>query len=40
MGNAIGELKERADLVTTDADDDGIWNACVRLGLFPANDAS
>ncbi len=40
MGNAIDELKERADLVTTDAADDGIWNACVRLGLFPANDAS
>ncbi len=34
MGNAVPELKERADLVTTDADRDGIWNACVTLGLF------
>lgn len=34
MGNAVPELKERADLVTTDADRDGIWNACLRLGLF------
>nr|MCR5003694.1 HAD hydrolase family protein [Bacteroidales bacterium] len=33
MGNAIPELKEKADLVTTDVDKDGIWNACVRLGL-------
>lgn len=34
MGNAIPELKEKADLVTTDIEDDGIWNACVSLGLF------
>ena len=34
MGNAVPELKARADLVTTDVDRDGIWNACLRLGLF------
>lgn len=33
MGNASDELKEKADLVTTDVDQDGIWNACVALGL-------
>ena len=34
MGNAIEELKARADFVTTDVDKDGIYNACVQLGLF------
>lgn len=34
MGNAVPELKERADLVTTSVDDDGIWNGCVKLGLI------
>ena len=34
MGNASPELKEKADLITTDVDKDGIWNACVRLGLI------
>ena len=34
MGNAVPELKTRADLVTSDVDDDGIFNACVRLGLI------
>jgi len=34
MGNAIQELKDKADLVTTDIEDDGIWNACIKLGLF------
>ena len=34
MGNAIPELKGKADLVTTEVDRDGIWNACVELGLF------
>lgn len=34
MGNACDELKERADMITTNVDDDGIWNACVRLKLF------
>lgn len=32
MGNAIPELKEIADYVTTDSDDDGIYNACVHFG--------
>ena len=34
MGNAIPELKEVASYVTTDAADDGIWNACEHLHLF------
>ena len=34
MGNACPELKARADLITTDVSDDGIYNACVKLGLF------
>lgn len=34
MGNAIPTLKVKADLVTTDVDHDGIWNACVKLGLI------
>ncbi len=34
MGNAVPELKEKADLVTTDITQDGIWNACLQLGLF------
>lgn len=34
MGNAVPELKAKADLITTDVDRDGIYNACVRLGLF------
>ena len=34
MGNATPQLKERADLVTTDVEHDGIWNACLQLGLF------
>ena len=34
MGNAIPELKAKADLVTTGVDDDGIYNACVSLGLL------
>lgn len=34
MGNAIPELKARADYVTTDVDKDGIYNACEALGLF------
>ena len=36
MGNAIDELKQRADYVTTNVDDDGIWNACVHLGFIEA----
>lgn len=34
MGNGHPELKKAADYVTTDIDRDGIWNACVHLGLF------
>ena len=34
MGNAIPELKECADYVTTDVDKDGIYNACVALNWF------
>ena len=34
MGNACPELKARADLITTNVEDNGIYNACVTLGLF------
>jgi hydroxymethylpyrimidine pyrophosphatase-like HAD family hydrolase len=34
MGNACPELKACADYVTTDVDNDGIWNACKELQLF------
>lgn len=34
MGGADPELKERADRVTTDVLDDGVWNAFVALGLI------
>ena len=34
MGNAIPELKAKADYVTTDVDKDDIYNACVHLSLF------
>ena len=34
MGNAVDELKAKADYVTTGVDEDGIWNACVHLGLI------
>ncbi len=34
MGNAVPELKARADIVTSDVDKDGIYNACVTLGLI------
>lgn len=33
MGNAWDEVKRRATLVTDSVDDDGVWNACRRLGL-------
>ena len=33
MGNAVPEAKAAADLVTTDIDDDGVWNALALLGL-------
>ena len=34
MGNAVPQLKERADLVTSSVNDDGIFRACEKLGLF------
>ena len=34
MGNACDEIKERADFITKDVDDDGIYYACEQLGLF------
>ena len=34
MGNAGPETKEAADYVTTDVNDDGIWNAFKHLGLI------
>ena len=34
MGNAIPELKERADFITTDVRHDGIYVACMELGLL------
>lgn len=33
MGNARDDVKRRATHVTTAVDDDGIWNACLKLGL-------
>lgn len=34
MGNGNPEVLERATFVTDDVDSDGIWNACVRMGLI------
>lgn len=34
MGNARDELKPAADYVTAPVGEDGIWKACVHLGLF------
>ena len=34
MGNGNPEVKEQADFVTDGVDEDGIYNACVRLGLI------
>ncbi len=34
MGNGTREAMRAADYVTTDIFDDGIWNACVELGLI------
>ena len=33
MGNAIPQLKEAADYVTTDIDEDGIFNAFKHMGI-------
>lgn len=35
MGNGLKELKEAADYVTADIDDDGVYKACAHLKLFP-----
>lgn len=40
MGNAIDELKQVADYITTDIEDDGIFNALVHLGVIEAADAA
>lgn len=34
MGNAVSALKEKAAHVTSSVSDDGIWNACIELGLI------
>jgi Cof subfamily protein (haloacid dehalogenase superfamily) len=34
MGNAVPEIKALADYITTDVEDNGIYNACEALGLF------
>lgn len=34
MGNAIPALKEKSAFVTAEVADDGIWKACVELGLI------
>ena len=34
MGNAWDSVKERATYVTTDVDNDGIWNACKHFGII------
>lgn len=34
MGNAEDEVKAVSDYVTTDIDEDGIWNACKHFGLI------
>lgn len=34
MGNAIPELKAKADMITADVEEDGIYKACEMLGLF------
>lgn len=39
MGNAIDALKAKADFITKNVDDDGIWHACQQLGLFEKADS-
>lgn len=38
MGNALEALKQVADYVTDRIDEDGVYNACVALGLIPAEE--
>ena len=40
MGNAVPALKAKADLVTSDVDKHGIYNACVKLGLINGEERS
>lgn len=40
MGNAVSELKAVADYVTSPIDEDGIYRACLYLGLIPAGEVS
>ncbi len=37
MGNAIDKLKAKANYVTNDVDNDGILNACIKLGLIESS---
>jgi hydroxymethylpyrimidine pyrophosphatase-like HAD family hydrolase len=34
MGNAVDSLKEKANFITKNIEDDGIYYACEQLGLF------
>ena len=34
MGNSVPKLKEIADYITTDIEEDGVRNACLALNLF------
>ena len=34
VGNAVDALKEAADYVTADINDDGIYRACIHFGLI------
>lgn len=34
MGNAVDSLKEKADFITKNIEDDGIYHACEQLSLF------
>ena len=34
MGNAADTVKAGADFVAPDCDDDGVWRACIELGLI------
>lgn len=38
MGNAVEELKIAADLVTAPIDEDGVYLACLKLGLIPSDN--
>ena len=34
MGNALDSVKAHADYVTTDVDNDGVWNALKHFGII------